>query len=56
MRRGLNGNVWFGNVEKVAAARVGSETVQYVKKVSSRYLAYRHSYEQIRQTHRIRPR
>ncbi len=56
VRRGLNGNVWFGNVEKVAAARVGSETVQYVKKVSSRYLAYRHSYEQIRQTHRIRPR
>ena len=55
-RRGLNGNVWFGNVERVAAARVGSETVQYVKKVSSRYLAYRHSYEQIQQKQRVRPR
>lgn len=31
IRRGLDGNVWFGNVERVAALRVGSETVQYVK-------------------------
>ncbi|MGL4206453.1 MAG: transglycosylase SLT domain-containing protein [Aeromonadaceae bacterium] len=53
MRRGLNGNVWFGHVEKIAASRVGAETVNYVKNVSSRYVAYRRSYELIAQKNKL---
>lgn len=49
MRRGLNGNVWFGHVERVAASRVGAETVNYVKNVTSRYVAYRRSYDLLAQ-------
>jgi membrane-bound lytic murein transglycosylase MltF len=29
-RRGLDANVWFDNVERVAAERIGRETVPYV--------------------------
>ena len=29
-RRGLDPNVWFGNVERVASERIGRETVTYV--------------------------
>lgn len=54
-RRGLDGNVWFGNVERVAASRVGAETVQYVKNVSSRYVAYRRTYELNEQKKRLQP-
>ena len=53
-RRGLDGNVWFGNVERVAASKVGAETVQYVKNVSSRYIAYRRSYELNQQRRQLR--
>ena len=31
-KRGLNPNVWFGNVERVASERIGRETVTYVRK------------------------
>ena len=55
-RRGLDGNIWFDNVERVAAAKVGAETVQYVKNVSSRYVAYRRSYELNQQRKQLRPR
>ena len=39
--RGLNPNVWFGNVEQVVADRVGSEPVTYVSNIYKYYLAYR---------------
>jgi membrane-bound lytic murein transglycosylase MltF len=55
-RRGLNGNIWFDNVEKVAATKVGAETVQYVKNVSSRYVAYRRSYDLNQQRKQLLPR
>lgn len=38
---GLNTNVWFGNVEVVAAKRIGRETVQYVRNIYKYYIAYR---------------
>lgn len=38
---GLDPNVWFGNVEIVAAKRIGRETVQYVGNIYKYYLAYR---------------
>ena len=38
---GLDPNLWFRNVEHVAAKRIGRETVQYVSNVYKYYLAYR---------------
>jgi membrane-bound lytic murein transglycosylase MltF len=35
-----NPNVWFDNVERVAAARIGRETVQYVSNIYKYYIAY----------------
>ncbi|HEX9138547.1 MAG TPA: transporter substrate-binding domain-containing protein [Steroidobacteraceae bacterium] len=37
---GLNPNVWFDNVERVAAYRIGRETVQYVANIYKYYIAY----------------
>ncbi len=37
---GLNPNVWFGNVEVVAAKRIGRETVQYVSNIYKYYVVY----------------
>jgi len=39
--RGLNPNVWFGNVERLASERIGRETVQYVSNIYKYYVAYR---------------
>jgi membrane-bound lytic murein transglycosylase MltF len=39
--RGLNPNVWFGNVERVASERIGRETVTYVSNIYKYYLAYK---------------
>jgi membrane-bound lytic murein transglycosylase MltF len=40
-RRGLDPNVWFGNVERVVSERIGRETVQYVSNIFKYYVAYR---------------
>jgi membrane-bound lytic murein transglycosylase MltF len=40
-RRGLNANVWFNNVEVVAAEKIGAETVTYVSNIYKYYIAYR---------------
>ena len=40
-KRGLNPNVWFGNVERVASERIGRETVTYVSNIYKYYLTYR---------------
>jgi membrane-bound lytic murein transglycosylase MltF len=37
---GLDPNVWFGNVEVVAAKRIGRETVNYVSNIYKYYVAY----------------
>jgi membrane-bound lytic murein transglycosylase MltF len=38
--QGLDPNVWFDNVERVAAYRIGRETVQYVANIYKYYIAY----------------
>ena len=38
---GLDPNLWFKNVERGAAKKVGIETVQYVSNIYKYYLAYR---------------
>jgi membrane-bound lytic murein transglycosylase MltF len=40
-KTGLDPNVWFRNVEIVAAKRIGHETVQYVSNIYKYYTAYR---------------
>ena len=45
--RGLNPNVWFGNVERVASERIGRETVTYVSNIFKYYVAYRLITEQL---------
>jgi membrane-bound lytic murein transglycosylase MltF len=40
-RRGLDPNVWFGNVEQIASERIGRETVTYVSNIYKYYVAYR---------------
>jgi len=39
-RRGLDPNVWFHNVEYVAAEKIGAETVTYVSNIYKYYIAY----------------
>jgi membrane-bound lytic murein transglycosylase MltF len=40
-QRGLDPNVWFGNVERVASERIGRETVTYVSNIYKYYLTYK---------------
>ena len=44
---GLDPNVWFRNVEIVAAKRIGRETVQYVSNIYKYYVAYRLIYDEL---------
>jgi membrane-bound lytic murein transglycosylase MltF len=39
--RGLDPNVWFNNVERLAAERIGQETVTYVSNIYKYYIAYK---------------
>jgi membrane-bound lytic murein transglycosylase MltF len=39
-KRGLDPNVWFNNVERVAAEKIGRETVTYVSNIYKYYVAY----------------
>jgi membrane-bound lytic murein transglycosylase MltF len=40
-QRGLDPNVWFNNVERIASERIGRETVTYVSNIYKYYIAYR---------------
>jgi membrane-bound lytic murein transglycosylase MltF len=39
-QQGLDPNVWFNNVEVIAAKRIGEETVTYVANIFKYYMAY----------------
>ena len=39
--QGYNPNLWFDNVELIAAKEIGRETVQYVANIFKYYLSYR---------------
>ena len=45
-KRGLDPNVWFGNVERIASERIGRETVTYVSNIYKYYVAYKLMTEQ----------
>src|SRR5689334_23231485 len=59
--RGLDPDQWFGQVERVVAARIGRETVQYVSNVLMYYVVYRRvaelqaRKERAREAARMRP-
>ena len=48
---GFDPNVWFGNVEVVAARRIGRETVSYVANIARSYVAFRMIAAEIRGPH-----
>jgi membrane-bound lytic murein transglycosylase MltF len=39
-KRGLDSNIWFDNVERIASERIGRETVTYVRNIYKYYIAY----------------
>ncbi len=39
--RGLDANVWFNNVELVAADKIGRETTTYVHNIYKYYVSYK---------------
>ena len=46
--------MWFNNVERVAAERIGRETVQYVSNIYKYYVAYRLALEEQEEKARAR--
>jgi membrane-bound lytic murein transglycosylase MltF len=40
-KRGLDPNIWFGNVERVVSERIGRETVTYVSNIYKYYITYK---------------
>jgi len=40
-KKGLDPNIWINNVEVIAAARIGPETVNYVSNIYKYYVAYK---------------
>lgn len=50
---GLNPNVWFNNVEVVAARDIGRETVTYVRNIYKYYVAYLLASEQQAERRRV---
>jgi membrane-bound lytic murein transglycosylase MltF len=38
--RGLDPNIWFNNVERIASERIGRETVTYVNNIYKYYVTY----------------
>jgi len=52
-KMGLDPNVWFHNVEVVAAREIGRETVQYVSNIYKYYIAYRRLVDQQEKKERL---
>jgi len=53
---GLNPNVWFDNVERIAAKRIGRETTQYVSNIYKYYVAYQLADAELQDRRRTRGR
>ncbi len=52
--RGLDPDVWFGNVEIVVSEKVGSETTKYVRNIMKYYMSYRLTTEMRQETEKAR--
>jgi len=53
-KRGLDPNVWFNNVELIAAEKIGRETVSYVSDIYEYYLAYQMITEQREEREKVK--
>jgi membrane-bound lytic murein transglycosylase MltF len=53
-QRGLNPNVWLGNVELIAAEKIGRETTTYVGNIFKYYIAYTLVMDEIREREEVR--
>ena len=53
-KRGFNPNIWFNNVELIAAEKVGAETVTYVANIYKYYIAYKLAAEDLEERERIK--
>ena len=51
-KEGLDPNRWFGNVEIIAARRIGRETVGYVSSIYKYYIGYKMSEARAEEQHR----
>jgi membrane-bound lytic murein transglycosylase MltF len=54
-KRGLNPNLWFNHVERIASERIGRETVTYVSNIYKYYIAYRLAMEELEQRKQPNP-
>jgi membrane-bound lytic murein transglycosylase MltF len=54
-KRGLNPNIWFNNVERIVAERIGRETVSYVSNIYKYYVAYTLSQQQMTERKQAKP-
>jgi membrane-bound lytic murein transglycosylase MltF len=52
--RGLNPNVWFNNVERIASEEIGRETVQYVSNIFKYYVAYQLALREVEERQRLK--
>jgi membrane-bound lytic murein transglycosylase MltF len=53
-KMGLDPNVWFRNVEVIAAKEIGRETVQYVSNIYKYYIAYHMVVRQMEKTDKLK--
>lgn len=53
--RGLDPNLWFNNVERIAAEVIGRETVQYVSNIFKYYVAYQLAWAKVEARRGARP-
>jgi membrane-bound lytic murein transglycosylase MltF len=56
LKLGYDPNVWFDNVEMVAAKRIGRETVQYVANIFKYFIAYRMTLQRVEKHEAARER
>ncbi len=52
--RGLNPNIWFNNVERVVAEKIGRETVTYVSNIYKYYIAYTLTMQEIQEKEKVK--
>jgi membrane-bound lytic murein transglycosylase MltF len=53
-QRGLNPNIWFNNVERVVAEKIGRETTTYVSNIYKYYIAYSLTMEELQEKEKLK--
>jgi len=53
-QRGLDPNIWFNNVERIAAEKIGRETVTYVSNIYKYYVAYSLTMEELQEKEKVK--